>query len=507
LAFDAIREQKAVPVDVGMESDIFSLGLVLVHSLGGRLADRAKPTPVLCWSKGSEIPLGLSDILHRCLATDPARRYRRAEDLASDLRRHLANLPLVGVRNRSVIERWRKWRRRHPQGNVVAVLTLLVVLGLGALGYLGWKQQSQQGEQMRLHWENGRHFVVHKNYPDALESFEKAQAAARQSLTGRSLRRQLDEDIQRVRQLAAEQDLELFVDRIRYLQADRIDNPAVLEELRNRCRQAWDQFTFLLQRITEPSRKSHVRDLLVELVLVWADLEAAEETDARTTTARRRTIIDEAEMVLGAHRLFAEADSEASAADANLSSTLSAWEEFQLARQHYATGDLHKALPRFQSVTHREPSDFWGWFYLGLCQQRLGKAADAIHSLTVAIALRPTSAECFLHRGNARGSIGQFAQAKQDYDRALDLETNMAPALLNRGILQLKEHHWPEARRDLESALTAGAQPARVHFHLALAMEGEGKLDDAREHARLAAELSPEWEDAGILQRRLEQRR
>ena len=32
--------------------------------------------------------------------------------LAGDLRRHLMHLPLKGVSNRSLPERWRKWRRR-----------------------------------------------------------------------------------------------------------------------------------------------------------------------------------------------------------------------------------------------------------------------------------------------------------------------------------------------------------------------------------------------------------
>src|SRR3712207_6936721 len=41
-------------------------------------------------------------------------RYPTAQALADDLRRHLTDQPLAGVSNRSLAERWRKWRRRRP---------------------------------------------------------------------------------------------------------------------------------------------------------------------------------------------------------------------------------------------------------------------------------------------------------------------------------------------------------------------------------------------------------
>src|SRR5207249_9916829 len=68
-------------------------------------------------------------------------RYHLAA-LAADLRRHLADLPLAGVRNRSLAERWRKWRRRRPHGAALAGMTLAVVMAalavaLGAASHVG----------------------------------------------------------------------------------------------------------------------------------------------------------------------------------------------------------------------------------------------------------------------------------------------------------------------------------------------------------------------------------
>jgi hypothetical protein len=53
-------------------------------------------------------------ILARALDLEPTRRYQTAAALAADLRRHLADEPLRGVRERGLAERWRKWRRRRP---------------------------------------------------------------------------------------------------------------------------------------------------------------------------------------------------------------------------------------------------------------------------------------------------------------------------------------------------------------------------------------------------------
>src|SRR5205085_8844896 len=103
-AVRAIRLGGAVAAAVDVRADVYALGVLLTevlrHPAVGPEAGRA--------------PAGLTDILDRCTAADPAARYPTAAVLAADLRRHLADLPLKGVRNRSLAERWGKWRRRRP---------------------------------------------------------------------------------------------------------------------------------------------------------------------------------------------------------------------------------------------------------------------------------------------------------------------------------------------------------------------------------------------------------
>ena len=65
--------------------------------------------------RAPDVPWSLESILRRCLAPDPERRYRHADQLAEDLRRFLDDQPLRFAPELSRVERVQKWLRRHPR--------------------------------------------------------------------------------------------------------------------------------------------------------------------------------------------------------------------------------------------------------------------------------------------------------------------------------------------------------------------------------------------------------
>ncbi len=111
-------------VAVGARSDLYSLGCVLAEMLGAGPRE-AGAGAARSWRFMPEVSTGLADVILKCLATDPDDRYPDAAALAEDLKRHMADLPLRGVRNRSLPERWRKWCRRQPH-ELSRARTLLV---------------------------------------------------------------------------------------------------------------------------------------------------------------------------------------------------------------------------------------------------------------------------------------------------------------------------------------------------------------------------------------------
>ncbi len=100
----AIAAGRPVTQGVDARCDVYALGLVLREMLyglapGSEPSDKRLPLP-----PRSDVSVGLRDILARCIDPEPAARYPSAALLAEDLRRHLTNRPLAGVRNRSLAE-------------------------------------------------------------------------------------------------------------------------------------------------------------------------------------------------------------------------------------------------------------------------------------------------------------------------------------------------------------------------------------------------------------------
>src|SRR5206468_573976 len=130
----AVGRGHKAPSRVDARSDIYSLGKVLYEALvdSGPLP-REHPLPLLC-RLNPQVSVGLSDIVQRCLAASADDRYHDALGVGRDLLRHLEHLPLKGVANRSLAERWRKWRRRRPHALAVTMLVVGLTAALGTTG-------------------------------------------------------------------------------------------------------------------------------------------------------------------------------------------------------------------------------------------------------------------------------------------------------------------------------------------------------------------------------------
>ena len=124
-----------------------------------------------------------ADIVRRCLADDPAKRYADAAALADDLRRHIADRPLRGVRNRSVVEVWHKWNRRHP--HVLLWTSILFALAAAPLAYIAHRPTPEPPTRFdesavvyRANFDLGVNAYRAGRYADAAYAFGAAIAAS-----------------------------------------------------------------------------------------------------------------------------------------------------------------------------------------------------------------------------------------------------------------------------------------------------------------------------------------
>jgi eukaryotic-like serine/threonine-protein kinase len=123
---------------VDHRTDIYSLGATLYelltlqpvfdgkdrHALMQQIAyDDPKPPRMI----DPSIPIELETIISKALAKSSTDRYSSAQELADDLQRFLEDQP-IQARRPSLVDRGRKWMRRHP--SVVIAATMLLICGL-----------------------------------------------------------------------------------------------------------------------------------------------------------------------------------------------------------------------------------------------------------------------------------------------------------------------------------------------------------------------------------------
>jgi serine/threonine protein kinase len=172
-ALTAVQEGRRVNAAVDGRSDIYSLAMLLYVALGGPVPESCDTPLRPLHRRNPRVSVGLSDIIQKCLNHDPQDRYPDAATLASDLRRHLADLPLRGVANRSWAERWRKWRRQHPLALSRHSLILLVLTALiGVVASLGFVY-CQRVDQIEAALARGRAHLDCHQYAEAEDALRQ----------------------------------------------------------------------------------------------------------------------------------------------------------------------------------------------------------------------------------------------------------------------------------------------------------------------------------------------
>jgi tetratricopeptide (TPR) repeat protein len=500
-ALTAVAEGRPVTAAVDGRSDVYSLGVVLYEALGGRVPSPENPPPLV--SLNPQVSIGFSDLIQKCLAPSAADRYPDAAALAADLRRHLRGLPLKGVANRSLVERWHKWRRRSPYGLAAAGMILVALAAL----LTAWtvkraeERQQEQAVQDQLQATAQRRLDAERALEDSREHLKRrAHVAALQSAQrgldlaedGTGLHQALVEQLRRSERAQAAQDLHDVADRLRFRYGAESPPSSSGDDARlaDRCRALWADRRRLLDRSgaeLDGDGEQRLQEDLRDLGILWADWQGRPETLA------------EVEALFGPSPVLAR---ERRGTD-NALVPRTAWEHTALGRAYLRAGQLERAAAELERAVAQRPDDLWANFYEGVCAYRQKRYTDAVSAFRVCTALAPQAPECCFNRARAYEGLGRTASARADYDRALRLNPTLAAASVNRGLLHYREKRLPEAAADLRQALANGADPATVHYNLALVDLARRDRAAARAELKQALQSNPRHREAHDLMARI----
>jgi tetratricopeptide (TPR) repeat protein len=500
-ALEAVSLGKPVPEPVDHRADLYALGLLLRDGLAGcRWAagpncpsDREQDRP-------DGVSLGLWDVVEKCVAPRPAARYPTAGALADDLRRHINDLPLRGVPNRSLAERWWKWRRRQPAG-LVRGTAWLATLAAGIVAIvLGLAYYRQCVHEIGTALEDGRQFYVNHQFPEAIHALGRGLERASGLPFVDQLSQTLGEQLKLARHGQKAAELHRLADMVRFQYGAASAEDQARRLLRD-IRTIWDERQLLLASpgvSGDTQIDERIRSDLLELVTVWAELRVrhAAASEARAAQTDALAVLDQASASCGSspilertRRSIARRGGRTDALDPSDTVPRTALDHADLGRYYLLSGRFEEAAREFQSVLDQRPQDFWPHFHEGVCAYRLERFQEAFAAFGTCVALAPTRAECYYNRGLAAQAIGKGDRAFLDYSKALELNPALTAAALNRGILAYRVGRHDEAVADLQRALHSTGDfrtMGLIHFNLALAHQARGDRSAALASAEQA---------------------
>lgn len=161
--------------------------------------------------------------------------------------------------------------------------------------------------------------------------------------------------------------------------------------------------------------------------------------------------------------------------------------ELHKGEEAIGAGDFAGAQKIFAQVTRDEPNNARAHFYLGVAEQNLGKAAEAIPSYQKAVELAPKLVEAWVNLTAAMLDAGDAAGALPVIERGLSQHPGSPGLLYNRALALNAKGGGAETVAAYRAALEADPSNAEIKYGYAEVLLAAGSKDQAE---KLLSELA-----------------
>jgi tetratricopeptide (TPR) repeat protein len=169
-----------------------------------------------------------------------------------------------------------------------------------------------------------------------------------------------------------------------------------------------------------------------------------------------------------------------------------------VAIEYRRLGVLDEAHEHFSDAVKRDPTDAVSYDALARLWRDWGVAKMALPDARRAVRYAPRSASAANTLGTVLQALGEFAEAKRWYARALALDASAWYAINNMCYAELLTKD-PYAVTTCERAVAAAPDAAAPQNNLALAHAAAGDLDGAQQWFRRAGDVAVAHYNYGIL--------
>ena len=154
-----------------------------------------------------------------------------------------------------------------------------------------------------------------------------------------------------------------------------------------------------------------------------------------------------------------------------------------------------EGIQKFNEILLKIPTCSDCYYNLGVAYTKKQQYADAEFSFQKAIELNPDSGEVYAGLANAYNAQKKFDLAQQASEKAALLTAagggGGAEALYNQGVILWNQGKFAEAKAQYESAVQADPTMAMAHYQLGMANLNLGQIPDAREAFEAYLKLDP----------------